>query len=72
MTAAADCLRDLPGAKICVGDLNITSWSPYYRSFFERTKLVSVRKGFGLLPSWPTFLLFIMSDASVGSLPGQR
>jgi hypothetical protein len=27
-----------------------------YRSFVERTKLVNVRKGFGLLPSWPTFL----------------
>jgi endonuclease/exonuclease/phosphatase (EEP) superfamily protein YafD len=58
LAAAADCLRDLPGPKICIGDLNITPWSPYYRSFVERTKLVNVRKGFGLLPSWPTFLFF--------------
>lgn len=58
LTAAADCLRDLPAPKICVGDLNITPWSPYYRGFVERTKLVNVRKGFGPLPSWPAFLFF--------------
>jgi endonuclease/exonuclease/phosphatase (EEP) superfamily protein YafD len=56
--AAADCMRDLPGPKICMGDMNITLWSPYYRRFIERTELVNVRKGFGLLPSWPTFLFF--------------
>ena len=56
--AAADCLRDLPAPKICAGDLNITPWSPYYQRFVERTELVNVRKGFGLLPSWPTFLFF--------------
>lgn len=58
LAAAAVCLRDLPAPKICVGDLNITPWSPYYRGFVERTKLVNVRKGFGPLPSWPTFLFF--------------
>lgn len=55
---AADCLRDLPAPKICVGDFNITPWSPYYHRFVEQTKLVNVRRGFGLLPSWPTFLFF--------------
>ncbi|HKQ80428.1 MAG TPA: endonuclease/exonuclease/phosphatase family protein [Blastocatellia bacterium] len=58
LAAAADCLGNLPGPKICVGDLNITPWSPYYRSFVERTKIFNVRKGFGLFPSWPTFLFF--------------
>jgi endonuclease/exonuclease/phosphatase (EEP) superfamily protein YafD len=58
LAAAADRLRDLPEPKICVGDLNITPWSTYYRGFVERTKLVNVRKGFGILPSWPTFLFF--------------
>jgi endonuclease/exonuclease/phosphatase (EEP) superfamily protein YafD len=56
--AAADCLRDMPSPKLCVGDLNITPWSPYYHEFIERAKLVNVRKEFGLLPSWPVFLLF--------------
>jgi endonuclease/exonuclease/phosphatase (EEP) superfamily protein YafD len=58
LAAAADCLGDLSEPKLCVGDMNITPWSPYYRDFVERTKLVNVRKGFGLLPSWPTFLFF--------------
>ncbi|MBO0861539.1 MAG: endonuclease/exonuclease/phosphatase family protein [Chloracidobacterium sp.] len=58
LTEAADCLRDLAAPRICVGDLNITPWSPYYQRFVERTELVNVRKGFGLLPSWPTFLFF--------------
>ncbi len=58
LAAAADYLRNLPSPKICVGDLNITPWSPYYRGFVERTKLVNVRKGFGPLPSWPTFFFF--------------
>jgi endonuclease/exonuclease/phosphatase (EEP) superfamily protein YafD len=56
--AAADYLGNLPSPKICVGDLNITPWSPYYRRFIERTELVNVRKGFGLFPSWPVFLFF--------------
>jgi endonuclease/exonuclease/phosphatase (EEP) superfamily protein YafD len=58
LAAAADCLRGLPAPKILIGDLNITPWSPYYRDFVERTKLVNVRKGFGPLPSWPAFLFF--------------
>ena len=58
LAAAADCLRNLPAPKLCVGDLNITPWSLYYQSFIEQTKLANVRKGFGLLPSWPTFLFF--------------
>lgn len=58
LVSAADCLRNLSGMKICIGDLNITPWSPYYRRFVEQTRLANVRKGFGLLPSWPTFLFF--------------
>jgi endonuclease/exonuclease/phosphatase (EEP) superfamily protein YafD len=58
LAAAVASLRDLPSPKICVGDLNTSLWSPYYRSFAKQTKLVNARKGFGLLPSWPTFMLF--------------
>jgi endonuclease/exonuclease/phosphatase (EEP) superfamily protein YafD len=58
LSAAAVCLRDLPSPKICIGDLNTSLWSPYYRSFAKQSKLVNVRKGFGLLPSWPTFMVF--------------
>ena len=58
LEAATSYLQSLPAPKICVGDLNTSLWSPYYRSFADQTKLVNVRKGFGLLPSWPTFLFF--------------
>jgi endonuclease/exonuclease/phosphatase (EEP) superfamily protein YafD len=58
LAAAAVSLRDLPSPKICVGDLNTSLWSPYYQSFAKQTKLVNARKGFGLLPSWPTFMIF--------------
>ncbi|MDB9525555.1 endonuclease/exonuclease/phosphatase family protein [Oscillatoria sp. CS-180] len=40
--------------QIVVGDFNITMWSPYYKRFIRSTDLKNVRKGFGLLPSWPT------------------
>ncbi len=58
LAAAASHLQSLPAPKICVGDLNTSLWSPYYQSFAKQTNLVNVRKGFGLLPSWPTFLFF--------------
>jgi endonuclease/exonuclease/phosphatase (EEP) superfamily protein YafD len=58
LAVAAACLQDLPGPKICIGDLNTSLWSPFYRDFAEQTKLVNVREGIGLLPSWPTFMYF--------------
>lgn len=58
LEAAASYLQNLPTPKICVGDLNTSLWSPYYRSFAKQTHLMNVRKGFGLLSSWPTFLFF--------------
>jgi endonuclease/exonuclease/phosphatase (EEP) superfamily protein YafD len=53
---AADCLNEFAIPKIFVGDLNTTPWSPHYHRFVRSAKLVNVRKGFGLLPSWPTGL----------------
>jgi endonuclease/exonuclease/phosphatase (EEP) superfamily protein YafD len=58
LAAAAACLQDLPEPKICIGDLNTSLWSPFYRGFRKQTKLVNVREGIGLLPSWPTFMGF--------------
>lgn len=52
----AEFVNTLPEPKIVIGDLNTTMWSPYYKRFVESTGLVNVREGFGVLPSWPTFM----------------
>lgn len=43
-----------PGPVILAGDLNITSWSPFFADAFNNSLLTDTRLGFGLQPSWPT------------------
>ena len=33
-----------------------TLWSPYYTRFEQETGMVNARKGFGLFPTWPTWM----------------
>lgn len=49
---------------VVLGDLNTTMWSPYYQSFIQTSKLYNARRGFGILPTWPTYLplLYIPID----------
>jgi len=47
-------VKSLNTPVIMVGDLNITMWSPYYKRFEKKTGLRNARKGFGILPTWPT------------------
>ncbi len=56
LNVIAERLNDLPNPNIVIGDLNTTMWSPYYKRFVERTGLVNAREGFGVLPTWPTWL----------------
>jgi endonuclease/exonuclease/phosphatase (EEP) superfamily protein YafD len=58
LATATTCAQALPDPKICIGDLNTSPWSAFYHDFARQTKLIDVRKGFGLLPSWPTFMGF--------------
>jgi endonuclease/exonuclease/phosphatase (EEP) superfamily protein YafD len=58
LASAAACLQDLPNPKICIGDFNTSPWSHYYQNFVKQTRLKDARKGRGLLPTWPTFLIF--------------
>ena len=44
------------GHKIIIGDLNTTMWSPIYGRLLENTGLINIRRGFGILPSWPESL----------------
>ncbi|HZS04888.1 MAG TPA: endonuclease/exonuclease/phosphatase family protein [Blastocatellia bacterium] len=48
--------RLLPAPMMVVGDLNTSPWSPYFSRFISESGLVSTRKGFGVLPTWPTYL----------------
>ena len=56
LLAGADFTRTLPAPKILIGDLNTSPWSPYYSDLIRRAELMDARKGFGLRPSWPTFM----------------
>lgn len=46
--------------KIVIGDLNSSMWSPYFSDLERLSKLSSVRKGFGVLPTWPTYFPLLM------------
>ena len=56
LSAGAAVMREIAGPKICVGDLNTTMWSRYFKDFVGQSGLRSVRDGFGILASWPTFM----------------
>lgn len=46
-----------PEPLLVIGDLNITMWSHHYRRFEETSMLQNARRGFGVKPTWPLFLL---------------
>ena len=49
-------LTQLKKPKILIGDLNISMWSPFY----AKMPLHNARQGFGILPTWPNFIPFMM------------
>lgn len=51
---ATDWANAHDGPRIIIGDLNTTPWSPYFRKLMAATGLKDARRGFGILPSWPT------------------
>jgi endonuclease/exonuclease/phosphatase (EEP) superfamily protein YafD len=38
---------------LVMGDLNLTNWSPYYKSFIKQSGLRDSRQGFGIQATWP-------------------
>ena len=44
------------GPTVLLGDLNISMWSHHYRQLERVTGLRNSRHGFGIHPTWPTFL----------------
>lgn len=41
---------------IVLGDFNTTMWSPFYKNMVKAGNLRNARSGFGILPTWPTFM----------------
>lgn len=60
LETVANLLRRSVGARIVVGDLNASPWDLHYRALESRTGLRNVRRGFGVMPTWPTFLPIAM------------
>lgn len=50
------------GNLIMAGDLNTSMWSACYAEFIEKCGLGNARKGFGPLPTWPSFLPLLPLD----------
>jgi endonuclease/exonuclease/phosphatase (EEP) superfamily protein YafD len=59
-----DSLLDLvPAADkptVLLGDLNATVWDTQLRKLMKSAGLASARRGFGILPTWPTLMPFVM------------
>ena len=43
------------GSTLLTGDLNSSVWDPSLQDFERSSGLVNARRGYGLLPTWPTF-----------------
>lgn len=52
--AASSLARTMLEPRIVIGDFNCSMWSVYFSDFLQKTQLVDARKGFGVLPTWPT------------------
>jgi len=57
---SANRLANRFGAKILIGDFNTTMWSSDYFGMESVSGLSNARKGFGILPTWPTNIPFLM------------
>ena len=55
LQAAASYFREIQTPKLIIGDLNTTMWSRNYTRFVRESELKNARRGFGILPSWPTY-----------------
>ena len=60
LASIADLLEGLDAPQVLFGDLNASMWDMNYRSLEKDTGLRNARAGFGIVPTWPTFLPFAM------------
>ena len=50
----ANVAKEIATPLVVLGDFNITPWSHHFREFLETGKLHDGRRGFGILPTWPS------------------
>jgi len=48
------------GKVLLLGDFNATMWDPHFKRLLKSAGLSNARQGFGILPTWPTYLPFAM------------
>lgn len=56
----ADLVANVEGDVILIGDFNLSVWCRRYRMFEQRTGLRNTRRGFGIIPTWPTYMPLAM------------
>jgi endonuclease/exonuclease/phosphatase (EEP) superfamily protein YafD len=56
----ADLVIQSSGKVVLLGDFNASMWCPSFRQLETSTGLRNAAHGFGVLPSWPTFIPFAM------------
>ena len=56
----AELVTSLEPPIVLIGDLNTSMWSHHYKMLIAATGLRDAREGFGVVPSWPTYLPFAM------------
>jgi len=56
----AGLVEQAPGRVVLMGDFNASIWDRRFRDLEDATGLKNVRRGFGILATWPTFLPFAM------------
>lgn len=57
IASIAGLINGSPGHVVLLGDFNESIWGPQYRKLLQTTGLYAARKGFGVVPTWPTFFL---------------
>lgn len=60
LASVADIVNRAQGAVVLTGDLNSSVWSRPYRALEKSTGLRNTQRGFGIQPTWPTFMPFAM------------
>lgn len=60
LQSLVELVKQAQGNVVLLGDFNASIWCAHYRRLEQASGLRNTRRGFGILPSWPTFLPFAM------------